>query len=198
MDISKVNQCNISLARLGHKKFIVSLDPPDTTPEGRLCDLFYEQTAIETLEIIDCRFSAQRARLTRLAEASAFGYSYKYQLPGDCLKVRKMVDSAGNDTMAKWVREGDCVLTDEAECYIKYTRYVLEPNLWSGLFRRLFMLRLAEVLSTAITASDKRLAQIQGEIIETVRLIKNNNASEGNETGRTGAGNMSWDQTGTE
>ena len=197
MAISKVNLCNISLSRLGHKKFITSLDPADTTVEGQLCDMYFEQTAAETLEMVDCRFARSRARCTRLTETPAFGYDYAYQLPGNCLIVRKMVDSEGNDTTSKWTREGNTIITDLDACYIEYTKYVVEPDHWNAMFRRLFVLRLAADLSTGITASDNRLDRIQNEMFEVIRLIKNNNAAESDQTGRKRGGNNAWDEAGT-
>lgn len=148
---SDVAICNGALGLLGAER-IVAID--DTTDQGSLCLLFYEQARDATMAAYPWNFAVARKNLgAKLSGANAplYDWAYAYQLPRTandfCLRVLEL---EGNDPYRV---EGSRLLTDATTAYIKYIKRIIGPSDWSPLFKNAMAAHLAMLLAMPITKS---------------------------------------------
>jgi len=77
----------------------------------------------------------------------AFQFDYMYQKPTNCLRIISQVDPDDDSVEYDHVVEGDFILTDEDECYIKYIIDLTDPDKWDAMLREAFAFRLAAELA---------------------------------------------------
>ena len=142
MTISKVAICNMALGELGAKE-ISSLT--DGSTAAALCSRHYDQTVDEVLAMADWKCAMARKQLAASSETPDFEYDYQYPLPTNpyCLRVRAMCLDDGSELEADWTREGDMLLTNQDECYIKYIKRVTDPMKFEPLLVTAIYLQLA-------------------------------------------------------
>jgi len=113
MSITPVDVCNIALLSLGESP-ISSFD--EGTLAAKMCKANFVMAMRMVLQAFPWNCATARARMARLTATPAFGFSYAYQLPSDCL----FIQSVSIDDV--WRREGDRLLTDtESGVDIIYT-----------------------------------------------------------------------------
>lgn len=113
MAFTPIQICNIALAGLDAM--------PISSFEGgsvgsKLCGANFHMVLSQVLQAHPWNCATARETLAELAQPPGFGFSRQYQLPVDCLYVRKV------DIDAPWRREGNHLLTDAASVAIVYTR----------------------------------------------------------------------------
>ena len=125
MGLSKVEICNHALLKIGADT-IASLDINQTDSEAvvqsaKLCGILFDQALEETLRTYKWNSALKRSQLSRLTETPAFKFKYKYQLPGDCIRVMNVYDKAdAYDDRTQWVVEGRTILCDYETVYLCY------------------------------------------------------------------------------
>lgn len=152
MATSNTEICNLALKALG-------LDPisslaSDTSQAGIVLRNTWEATRDAVLRAANWRCLMTRSgSLAREAAAPAFGYSYAYGLPTDCVRVMEMsVDAA-------WEVEGRLLLTDETEAYIRYVAYNKTTDLVS-LFDGHLTVAIAAQLAADIAPGLKAASKV--------------------------------------
>ena len=150
MERSPVDICNSALGHLGEHT-ISSVDPPDDSRQARLCYRFYVESVNDVLQLHEWNCAIKRASLAQEADAPAFGYSYQYQLPNDCLHVIEM-----SETIYPYRIEGGKLLTDAGVVSIKYVSNDVNPALFSDLLAGTIALWLAWKLAWPLT-NDKEV-----------------------------------------
>ena len=167
MATSVINICNLALTRIGADT-ITSLE--DNTNRAKLCRLHYPEAVETTLSAKDWRFARSRASLVPLSAAPAFGWSYKFQLPADCLLVTKVYDSWSlSDEQTDWQTEGDMVMANVPKINIVYNRNIQDVLLFSAGFTRAVTLLLAAELATGIKASRSLRQELMAEYEHMLR-----------------------------
>tara|TARA_R100001082_G_scaffold95588_1_gene62853 strand:- start:64 stop:684 length:621 start_codon:yes stop_codon:yes gene_type:complete len=125
MGLSKVDICNHALLKIGADT-ISSLDTASNTTEAtiqsaKFCNILFDQALEEVLRMHKWNNAMKRAQLTRLTDAPAFKWKYKYLLPSDCVRVVNLYDSTdAYDDQTQWVVEGKNILTDYEKVYLSY------------------------------------------------------------------------------
>lgn len=105
-------------------------------------------------------FATERALLTNVPPAPAFGFKYRYALPADCLKAREVI-GCRND---QWKVERRMILSDRPpQLKLLYTRNATEVSLWDALFRTAFTRALAVACGPELAADDERIKALQEE-----------------------------------
>jgi len=158
VSLSQVQICNISLSKIGDYT-ISSLT--EGTKQAEYCNIHWENVRDSLLQSYAWNFATARVRLARLADIP-IGYDYQYQLPNDCLKVRKVsTDGLFNGiNLVDYKIEGRVLLTNEDTIYIKYTKQVSDTSYWTALFIKAFACELASLLAEPLggaATSDKQL-----------------------------------------
>lgn len=133
--MDRVTICNQALAKVGEQR-IVSLD--DKSKNAILCNLHFQQTLDEVTRNHRWNCATKRTELAADADPPAFGYSYQYSLPLDCLRVIRL-----EDPRDEFVVEGRKILTDSTPCRIQYLYRVVDENLFDSLFIKVLALELA-------------------------------------------------------
>lgn len=142
MASSDVKICNEALTHLGQEE-IGSLT--ENNNNARACLQVYEPTRDEVLRVFPWNFALKRKSLARLSETPAFGFSYYFQLPTDCLRVLGMEYS---DYVFKI--EGDRLLCNYDSAKILYIKRVTDPNLFDSIFIAALALRIATKIAPRI------------------------------------------------
>lgn len=152
---SKTEICNLALVRLGA--------PPienitDLTKTAIVLNSNYDTIRDIVLRDHPWNFATRRVELARLGDAPAWGFSYAYQIPGDCLRILGIQnpDSTDGDdidpTMVYKVEENK-LLTDEEAVALKYIYQVTAAGYYDVRFCSALAARLAAEISYYITGS---------------------------------------------
>ncbi|MEE9395259.1 MAG: hypothetical protein V3W41_22430 [Planctomycetota bacterium] len=137
-------------------KIIAGLD--DENASARVVARFYFSTRNLILERYDWSFASKRKELAASATAPVFGFDFAYTLPVDLLALREVAEDEidfrdreflpGDD----WRIEGTTIVTPFASpIFIRYTREVESPALFSSLFAALFAHELAIVIGPKLS-----------------------------------------------
>src|SRR3990167_10132188 len=138
-EISQVDICNYALIKIGAKP-ITSL--ADDNKAAKTCTKIYDIVRDDILRLFPWNFAIKRVELARLATAPAFGYTYQYSLPSDCLRVLRLHD---NTTVYKI--ENGKLLTNAATAKVVYTFRAEDPTVYDHQFINLLSLKLAVELA---------------------------------------------------
>lgn len=145
---SRVDICNIALARLGGGR-ITSLT--DETNSANLCDIFYEHVVRLVISSAEWTSTTKRQSLARLSDAPSFGYAYQYQLPTSpkCLNVIEINEEYVDAISFKI--EGSVLLTDEPSVSIKYSALIEDENSYDPQLIECITNRMTAELALPIT-----------------------------------------------
>lgn len=93
--------------------------------------------------------ATKRVVLSPETTAPAFGYDYRFILPGDCLRVL----SVGRDQSEEfpYVIESGELLCDESVVYLRYVWRNELPATWDAILNRAMTAAMAEVLAVPAT-----------------------------------------------
>lgn len=150
MPSGETNICNLALGRLGSSRI---LDISENSAEARACALQYPVVRDELLRMHRWNFATDRATLTALVSAPAFGWAKQFTLPIDCLHVNQLNGWEENSEPRKWEIEGKYLLTDESAAQIRYTKRVTDPAQFDALFVSAFSCILAARIAKDVTGS---------------------------------------------
>lgn len=170
MSVSEVDVANSALAKLGDYR-IISLN--DNTREARLVKQQFSKIRDELLRAHPWKFATTRAVLALLPSAPAYGYTYAYGLPTDCIRVIEIDD---NDE--QWTVEGGQLLTDLPNACCKYVRQSTIPGEWEASFAEAFASKLAHDICYAVTQSASLKEQLLKEYQLKIQEARTFNAQE--------------------
>lgn len=147
---SKVQICNLALARLGASR-ITSLS--DNTNEAKLCNLMYDDLAEEVMSEGAWSSTIKRASLAKTTNTPAFGFTDEFQLPTDpfCLRVLAINDLTPGDY--DYRIEGDKLLANISTMKIKYIGRLTDTQSYDPMLKRAIVSRLAAELAYPITGN---------------------------------------------
>jgi len=130
---------------------VTSLD--DDTPLGRYMAREFGTVRREVLEEYPWHRARKIATLTELAEAPAFGFAAKYQIPSDCLRMYRISsDGIFNAAPIKFKVYGTELHCDTtSELYVVYIRDLTTMSAWSALMGRVFVAKMAMYASQGVT-----------------------------------------------
>jgi hypothetical protein len=162
---SDVQICSMALGMLGQAPVNTLADEANTNSVR--CSQVFSITRDAMLAEHVWAFATKRETLALSATIPAFGFSYQFALPEDCLRVVDMhVDGA-------WTVESDFLLTDSDEAKIRYVRRLEEPGRMDPIFAYALAARIAMLLSAPILKkepSQSILAQY-ADAIRRARLV---------------------------
>lgn len=165
MPSSDTEICNLALAHLGEAR-ITSRE--ENSAAGRACDLHYLAVRDEVLRAHRWNFAQARVKLSALTAPPAFGWSYQYELPPDCLRVLEVNGSEYGDALSdEYIVEGRRLLTDAAELRLVYIKQVEHVNVFDALFVDALALKLAIKLSETLRGTTQRT----GELLQAYERI---------------------------
>ncbi|HHJ80413.1 MAG TPA: hypothetical protein ENJ65_02135, partial [Candidatus Tenderia electrophaga] len=132
---SEVQICNQALSFLG-AQLITSLD--DNTVPAQLCKLHYAPLRDTVLSDGNWTFAMARRRLSADPTPPEFGWSNRYRLPNDLLRVVRVFTDASIGARRSGVehqREGDFLLVNYGgPLYLQYIARITDPSKFSPGF----------------------------------------------------------------
>jgi hypothetical protein len=147
---SAVDIANLALMQIGDQT-ITSFS--DGITRANVVDAFYPIARDAVLEEHPWNFAEKRVALAQIAgDTPAFEFSYFYQLPADCIRVR-YIDETDPEYPHKV--EGDRLLCDLSAVNLLYTRRVTDPNRFSPLFVEALMYKLASMIAMPLLKNSK-------------------------------------------
>lgn len=168
---SNVDACNSALQKLGAAR-ILSLD--DNSHEARQCSVAFDSNRRSELRKHNWNFAIKRVTLAPDATAPAFGFTYAFTIPSDCLKILKP-----NDYDLDWVLEGRKILTNLGNTLeLRYVSDVTDVTQWDAAFYDMFSISLAIDMCEAITNSTGKRQALGQEYKDAVGQARRNNAFE--------------------
>lgn len=117
----------------------------ENSRNARVANTVYDKVRQGLLRMHPWNFAVKRVSLARLVETPAFGYSYYYQLPSDCVRV---VREANPNVVYKV--EGRKILSNQAEVNIIYVADIDDVSMMDRLFIEALTFRLAAQFAAII------------------------------------------------
>ena len=143
---SIVDICNGALNQLGATT-ILSLT--EDSKNARLCNSRYTQVRDGLFRTHPWNCLQKRVELAADTTAPAWGFSYAYTLPADCLRLLKILDYDSNYKV-----EGRKILSNTSSMKILYIGRITDPNEYDELLRETLSASLAADIAFAVTSNN--------------------------------------------
>ena len=171
---SVVQICNSALNQLGASS-ITALT--EDSKNARICNERYEtiRDAVYRSHPWNCLF--KRVQLAQDTDTPAWGFTYQYTLPSDCLRVLQI-----KDYNSDYKIEGRKLLIDESDVYLIYLAIETDVNQLDILLRETISAGLAQDIAYAIT-SNLQVTKLMAEKYQAkLSEARHTDASEGYNT----------------
>jgi hypothetical protein len=156
--MTDIQICNLALARLGDAR-ITALT--DATAQAQYCSLFYTQTLEELQTEFDWQFCRKLASLTADATAPAFGYTRRFSVPSDFLRLIRLNGIDEDENFSKWEIVDGFIHTDlTAPAQIEYIASVTDAAKFPAVFVEILSAKLATNLAMPLTGSKELFSQM--------------------------------------
>jgi hypothetical protein len=163
--------CNSALTIVGTRKISALSDP---SPEGRECNANYDICRKAVLRDHPWNFAIKRVILsTPDATPPAFGFSNRFPLPNDFLRVHQLFDSSGNGFAGgDYVIESGFLLTDESILWLKYVWNITTTTLFDPLFDNALAANIAAKIAYKLVGSEQRAIDCQKAYMDAITKAK--------------------------
>ena len=178
IDTGLVHAVNSALLAIGDAR-IDDLD--DDSDRARAAKQIALDILDAKLQEHDWNFARKRAALVAQPTAPVFGYSYEFPLPTDplCLQVlRTSLDQDASYSIELNDADQKVLLCDDSTVSIVYTARIINPTLWSPLFKQAYIAQLAHEFCYGITAKADLSNMLLGK---AEKVSKNSKAKDGQE-----------------
>jgi len=195
---SKIDICNTALLYLGQQA-ITSVN--DTSERAIVITKIYDSTRRQLLMGHPWNFSTKRAELTKVTDPPVFGYTYKYAVPSDCLRILR-INGSEYDT---YVVQDGYILTNSEECKVVYVFDQINSGKFSSQFDEALALSMSTKASYKFNQSTSQIQLFQSMFQEAISLARSFDGQEGTSPGlnpnefllaRSGLANNSTDISG--
>ena len=156
--------CNAAISHVGTRSKISSIDEGST--EANACLTHFAMARDATLRAFDWNFARLTGQLALLQDPPA-RWAYKYALPVDCLRVRRLNDVpllALPETFYETAADKDAtgaivgvVLTNVSPLSVIYTARVEDPQRWDQGFIDAMVYGLAHRVCFELTGKEERV-----------------------------------------
>ena len=143
---STVDICNGALNQLGATT-ILSLT--EDSKNARLCNSRFTQVRDAVFRSHPWNCLQKRVELAADTTAPAWGFSYAYTLPADCLRLLRILDYDSNYKV-----EGRKILSNTSSMKILYIGRITDPNEYDELLRETLSASLAADIAFAVTSNN--------------------------------------------
>ena len=171
---SVVQICNSALNQLGAAS-ITALT--DNSKNARLCNERYTVVRDAVFRSHPWNSLIKRQQLAQTTNTPAYGFSYEFALPSDCLRVLT-IDAYNSDYKV----EGRKILCNESTIKITYVAQETDPNEMDVLLRETIAAGLAADIAYAITANLQVSKLMQEKYQFKLSEARHADASEGYNT----------------
>jgi hypothetical protein len=153
-----VSICSNALLMLGAQT-INSLDDP--TDRAKICSNLYPTVRDDLLRSHPWNCTLKRVLLAPDAVAPAFGYSAKFELPSDFLRVLEVSD---NGMFIDYLVEGRSIHANSSSLQLRYVYRNEVENTWDANLVMLLTLAMAAAIAYPITQSASMQANMEQKL----------------------------------
>ena len=143
---STVDICNGALNQLGATT-ILSLT--EDSKNARLCNSRYTQVRDALFRTHPWNCLQTRLEIAASSDSPAWGFTYAYTLPTNCLRLLRVLDYDSNYKV-----EGRKILSNASTMKILYISRVTDPNEYDELLRETLSAALGADIAYAITSNN--------------------------------------------
>ena len=144
---STVDICNGALNQLGATT-ILSLT--EDSKNARLCNSRFTQVRDAVFRSHPWNCLQKRVELAADTDAPAWGFSYAYTLPADCLRLLRILDYDSNYKV-----EGRKILSNTSSMKILYIGRITDPNEYDESLRETLSAALGADIAFAVTSNNQ-------------------------------------------
>ena len=168
---SVVGICNGALNQLGATT-ILSLT--EDSKNARLCNSRYDQVRDALFRTHPWNCLQKRIELALDTSAPTWGFKYSYTLPGDCLRLLRILEYDSNHKV-----EGRSILSNSETMKILYISRVTDPNQYDELLRETLSSALGADIAYAITSNNTTSQNMIASYQEKLRDARFVDSTEG-------------------
>ena len=143
---STVEICNGALNQLGATT-ILSLT--EDSKNARLCNSRFTQVRDSVFRSHPWNCLQKRVEIAADTTAPAWGFSFAYTLPADCLRLLRILDYDSNYKV-----EGRKILSNTSSMKILYIGRITDPNEYDELLRETLSAALSADIAFAVTSNN--------------------------------------------
>ena len=143
---STVDICNGALNQLGATT-ILSLT--EDSKNARLCNSRYTQVRDALFRTHPWNCLQTRLELAASSDSPAWGFTYAYTLPANCLRLLRVLDYDSNYKV-----EGRKILSNASTMKILYISRITDPNEYDELLRETLSAALGADIAYAVTSNN--------------------------------------------
>ena len=168
---STVDICNGALNQLGATT-ILSLT--EDSKNARLCNSRYTQVRDGLFRTHPWNCLQKRVELAADTTAPAWGFSYAYTLPADCLRLLRILDYDSNYKV-----EGRKILSNTSSMKILYIGRITDPNEYDELLRETLSAALGADIAFAVTSNNQTATNMYNLFQDKLRDARFVDSTEG-------------------
>jgi hypothetical protein len=168
---SVVDICNGALNQLGATT-ILSLT--EDSKNARLCNSRYTQVRDGVFRSHPWNCLQKRVELAADTTAPAWGFSYAYTLPSDCLRLLRILDYDSNYKV-----EGRKILSNTSSMKILYVARITDPNEYDESLRETLSAAFAADIAYAVTSSNPTASNMYNLFQDKLKEARFVDATEG-------------------
>lgn len=176
---TEVDICNAALLKLGQgtgNLIVASL--AEDSRNAKLCNALYAKKRDELLRSHVWNFAIARVALSRNLTAPAFAFAHAYDLPADWIRTVTVHNNEDGIGTIAYRLEGQQILTDVEEVYLKYVKRVTDPDAMTPDFREALATLLAWDLALPVADSNTLAERMERRHLRALRLAKSSDALE--------------------
>ena len=143
---SVVDICNTALNQLGASTILTLTED---SKNARLCNARYTQIRDAVFRSHPFNCLHKRVELSSSTTTPAWGYSFQYDLPGDCLRLLRILDYDSDHKV-----EGRSILSNNSSMKILYISRITDPNKYDELLRETLSAALGADIAYAVTSNN--------------------------------------------
>ena len=168
---STVDICNGALNQLGATT-ILSLT--EDSKNARLCNSRYTQVRDGLFRTHPWNCLQKRVELAADTDAPAWGFSYAYTLPTDCLRLLRILDYDSNYKV-----EGRKILSNTSSMKILYIGRITDPNEYDESLRETLSAALGADIAFAVTSNNQTATNMYNLFQDKLRDARFIDSTEG-------------------
>ena len=168
---STVDICNGALNQLGATT-ILSLT--EDSKNARLCNSRFTQVRDAVFRSHPWNCLQKRVELAADTTAPAWGFSYAYTLPADCLRLLRILDYDSNYKV-----EGRKILSNTSSMKILYIGRITDPNEYDELLRETLSAALGADIAFAVTSNNQTASNMYNLFQDKLRDARFVDSTEG-------------------
>lgn len=174
---TEVDICNLALSLIGDTSKVLSIQPPDTSTQARLCAQMYPMALTATLEMHNWAFATKRTECSAVtppaegheghvhgssATCDCSEWDYYYEIPNKMLRPIAVLPAGSLDDYSQssdFTIQQDAtgvlrLYTDVPDAILLYTELIDDPQVWPPNFRMVLAWHLASMLAGCLIRGD--------------------------------------------